>query len=90
MNKGMIKETTLNRKRYRYFIYSDSQYKERLEIEKKIGKIYKPGIVISKGKKQQYTEIVSNVDNMRYADSKIVAEGYLEDMKYTKSTHVWG
>ena len=86
----MVEETTLNRKRYRYFIYSETQYKERVEIEKRIGRVYKPGIVVYKGRKKQYTEVVSSVENLRYADCKIVAEGYIEDMTFTKSSHNWG
>lgn len=86
----MVEETTLNRKHYRYFIYSETQYKERVEIEKKIGRAYKPGTVVYKGRKYQYTEVVSNIDNSRYADFKIVAEGYIEDITYTRSTHAWG
>ena len=40
--------------------------------------------------KLDYTEIVTNVANCRYADAKLVAEGNLEDLKYTHSTHDWG
>ena len=50
----MVEETTLNRKHYRYFIYSETQYKERVEIEKKIGRAYKPGTVVYKGKVKHY------------------------------------
>lgn len=86
----LVEETTLNRKHYRYFIYSETQYKERVEIEKRIGRVYKPGIVVYKGRKKQYTEVVSNIENLRYADYKIVAEGYIEDMTFTRSSHNWG
>ena len=77
-------------KRYVYFIYSSFQYKERLEIESKIGKKYIPGIVYYKGKGLEYTEIVTDINTLRHSDAKVVAEGYIEDMKYTDSKHVWG
>lgn len=78
------------KKKYRYFLYSSSQYKERLDIERNIGRTYVPGVVYYKGRKYDYTEIVDDVSKARYPDSKVVAEGYLEDLKYEKSKHNWG
>lgn len=77
-------------KKYRYFMYSETQRKEKTNIEKTLNRKYNPGYVIYKGKKHLYTEIVTNVANCRYADAKLVAEGNLEDLKYTHSTHDWG
>ena len=37
-------------KRYRYFLFSQSQYQLRLETEERIGKTYIPGKVLSKGR----------------------------------------
>ena len=81
--------SALNR-RYVYFMYSSFQYKDRLDIERKIGKTYIPGQVVYKGKKFQFTEIVEDVNTVRYSDAKIVAEGYIDEMQYTDSKHVWG
>ena len=86
-----MKETVqTKKKKYRYFLYSASQYKERLNIEKTIGKTYVPGVVYYKGKKYNYTEIVDDVNKSRYPDAEVVAEGYIEDLKYEKSKHKWG
>lgn len=77
-------------KKYRYFMYSETQRKEKSNVEKTLNRKYAPGYVIYKGKKHLYTEIVTSVSNCRYADSKLVAEGNLEDLKYTEATHNWG
>lgn len=76
-------------KRYKYFLYSQTQYNMRVEVDKKINKTFTPGKVFSKGKWVPYTEI-SSVPKNSYADTKIVAEGYLEDIKYQNPTSVWG
>lgn len=80
--------TTPNKK-YRYFLYSKSQHNMRTEVDKKINKVFSPGKVFSRGKWVMYTEISPKPTNS-YADTKIVAEGYLEDMKYQNPTSVWG
>jgi len=71
-------------------MYSETQRKEKVNVERKLNRKFSPGYVFYKGKKQPYTEIVVNVSNCRYADAKLVAEGNLEDLKYTESTHEWG
>ena len=80
---------TANVKKYRYFLYSKSQHAMRTEVDKKINKVFSPGKVFSKGKWVPYTEISLSSKNS-YADTKVVAEGYLEDMKYQNPTSVWG
>ena len=76
-------------KKYRYFLYSKSQHTMRTEVDKKINKVFSPGKVFNRGRWVQYTEI-SQVPKNSYADTKIVAEGYLEDMKYQNPTSIWG
>lgn len=80
---------TANVKRYRYFLYSKSQHSMRTEVDKKINKVFSPGKVFSKGRWVQYTEVSLSPKNS-YADTKVVAEGYLEDMKYQNPSSVWG
>ena len=80
---------TANVKKYRYFLYSKSQHAMRTEVDKKINKVFSPGKVFSKGRWVQYTEISLTPTNS-YADTKVVAEGNLEDMKYQYPTSVWG
>ncbi len=80
---------TANAKKYRYFLYSKSQHNMRTEVDKNINKVFTPGKVLSRGKWVMYTEI-STTPNSSFADAKVVAEGYLEDMKYQNHTSVWG
>lgn len=71
--------------KYMYFLYSEIQHKERTNIEAKINKIFIPGTVYIHGKANKYTELSKNPTN-NYIDTKIVAEGYLSTMRYTKIT----
>lgn len=80
---------TAKRKKYRYFLYSKDQHKMRADIDRKINKVFSPGKVLTKGHWQDFTEISMKPTNA-FADSIIVAEGYLEDMKYQNHTSVWG
>lgn len=81
--------TTSSKKRYRYFLFSQSQYKLRSEAELSLGKTYIPGKVRSRGRWQDFTEISPTPSNSKYADSKIVAEGYLEDITYMMNKSEW-
>ncbi len=75
-------------KTFRYFLYSRDQHKMRVEIEKGIGKAFTPGKVLINGQWKLFTEISANPNNS-FADAKIVAQGYLEDMKYKNHTSNW-
>lgn len=79
---------TANTKRYRYFLYSKTQHNMREEVDRGINKTFTPGKVLSKGRWVIFTEISTKPSNS-FADAKIVAEGYLEDMKYQNHTSVW-
>lgn len=67
---------------YVYFLYSDQQLQERKTIEKSISKSFVPGNVIVNGRKKMFTELSAKPTN-RYADCKVVAEGYKSTMSYT-------
>lgn len=67
---------------YVYFLYSEQQYKERSEIEKKMSRIFSPGSVIVNGRKKIFTELSKSSTN-RYPDCKIIAEGLKSKMMYT-------
>jgi hypothetical protein len=81
-------ETAITKK-YRYFLYSKSQHNMRTEVDKKINKVFSPGKVFNRGQWVMYTEVSMKPTNA-FADAKVVAEGYLEDMKYSNPTSVWG
>ena len=76
-------------KRYRYFLYSKTQHNMRTDVDKKLNKVFTPGKVLNRGRWVPFTEISISPKNS-YADTKIVAEGYIEDMKYQNHTSVWG
>ena len=65
-----------------YFLFSRSQLDMRIEMEKKMGKKFKPGEVIVNGIKKQYTEIVTNPKNSRYSDAVVVTYGNKNNIKY--------
>lgn len=74
---------SVTEKKYRYFLYSQTQHASCDAIEKKVGRRYIAGQVLYNGKRRQFTEISTSSENNRYSDAKVVAEGYLEDMDYT-------
>lgn len=80
---------TANVKRYRYFLYSKTQHNMRTEVDRKINKVFSPGKVFNRGQWAMYTEVSMKPTNA-FADAKVVAEGYLEDMKYSIPASVWG
>ena len=67
---------------YVYFLYSETQKTERSTIEKKMSRVFTPGTVIVNGRKKIFTELSKKSSN-RYADCKVVAEGYKSKMTYT-------
>jgi hypothetical protein len=72
---------------YKYFLYSSTQLRDRIAIEKKVGRTFVPGTVSVGPRLKKYTELSSKNSN-RYSDTIVVAEGELSNMSYTaiKST----
>lgn len=69
----------------KYFIFSKTQLKERTEVEAKLGKQFYAGTVIVRGKSQRYTQLVSDLNELRYTDYKIITQTEnLDLVKYTK------
>lgn len=66
---------------YKYFIYSRTQAKEREQIEKSIGRTFKPGEVSVGAKMAQFTEM-NSTGKSRYSDAVIVAKGDTSNMHY--------
>lgn len=65
-----------------YFLYSEEQVKERNEILKKQGKVFVPGTVYVGMSKLSFS-IISEKDTLpRFIDTKVVAKGYQNQMKY--------
>ncbi len=82
----MATQILKNKDSYVYFLYSEQQFKERTAVEKKLSRIFTPGVVIVNGRKKTFTEMSKNSSN-RYPDCKIVAEGYKNKMVFTPVSH---
>ena len=64
-----------------YFLYSEEQVKEKNEILKKVGKVFVPGTVYVGMSRKNFSQM-SDKDSMKYIDTKIVAKGYKNQMKF--------
>lgn len=70
-------------KQYRYFFYSDEQILEKKKVIEGRGKEFLPGFVTVGNRREKITQIAKSKDAMkRYADAKLITEGYLEEMTY--------
>lgn len=67
-----------------YFIFSDSQYLSKEDRAKRINKKFSSGLVLVNGNWKQYTDIVSDLNNLKFSDSIIVTSGNKSDIKYKK------
>ena len=75
-------------KGYKYFLFSTSYNADRDEAEKKFGKQFVLGTVVVNGSKKEFSFISDSSTNDRYSDIRIIAEGNIEEMKYTKPSTV--
>jgi hypothetical protein len=65
-----------------YFLYSEEQIKEKNNILSKVGKKFVPGSVYIGMSRKLFTQI-SDKDSMeQYIDTKVVAKGYKNQMKF--------
>lgn len=71
-----------NKDTYVYFLYSETQEKERNTIENRLGRVFVPGVVVVNGQRNYFTEL-SRKNTNRYADTKVVAEGWRSKMTFT-------
>ena len=73
---------------YKYFLYSHQYFKERNSIESKMNRAFVCGTVVVNGTLKEF-DIISDVpDIKKYPDVRIIAEGDIETMKYTKPSIV--
>lgn len=72
---------------YRVFIFSQTQHDKLVEIEKARGASEpKFGTVIVRGSPKVYTAVLISRDNIRYPDSKVLIEGDIRNIKFTKGS----
>lgn len=81
--------STNSNKQYRYFLYSAEQEATRKQIESSAGKKFNPGQVLVNGSWKPFTQMSKSSENTMFADSKIVAKGYIEDVQYKEPTSTW-
>lgn len=74
---------------YVYFLYSDSQYSLRNEIEDRVNKKFIPGEVMVRGNWKKFTQISKTSSSAMFADSIVVAEGLKDEMKYKDCSSQW-
>lgn len=74
---------------YVYFLYSDSQYDMRTEIEAGVNKLFIPGEVLVNGQWLKFTQISKTASSTMFADSKVVTHGYKNQIKYKDCTSQW-
>lgn len=67
----------------RYFIYSETQMKIKRDVERRLGKNLVLGTVIVNGESKPYTEIVTDLANVKYSDAEIVTHGDIRKINYT-------
>lgn len=72
---------SINNDKIVYFLYSEEQVKEKNEILKKVGKVFVPGTVYVGMSRKNFSQM-SDKDSMKYIDTKIVAKGYKNQMKF--------
>lgn len=73
---------------YKYFMYSLSYVQEKNAIEKKFGREFVPGIVTTGNSRSEFC-IISDFPEMEgYTDSRVVAQGVIENMRYVKPSTV--
>ena len=65
-----------------YFLYSEEQLKEKNEILYKQGKVFKPGTVYVGMSRLLFTQMSEKDYIDRFIDTKIVAKGYKNQMKF--------
>ena len=74
---------------YVYFTYSSALHKFRTDTEASMNKEFIPGEVLVGGDWVAFTQLSTNHDNIMYSDTKIVAEGFKDEMKYKLPSNRW-
>ena len=73
--------------KYVYFLYSEEQVKERNTILEKQGKVFVPGTVYVGMSRIRFSQMSENDSLPRFIDTKVVAKGYKNQMKFTMPTN---
>lgn len=67
---------------FKYFMFSSTQLKKKIELATNIGQTYVPGKVFIGNNVKQFTDIISDPKNSTYSDSIIVTRGDTRNINY--------
>ena len=73
---------------YKYFLYSRQQVNDQNERLDKMNKVIKLGVVISGGRRLEFSALSDKPELPRYSDVRIVAQGNLDTFVYTMPTSI--
>lgn len=68
----------------RYFIFSKKQMDTRISIEGKTNPNLKFGTVVVGGVSKIYTDIITDMKNVRYGDSILLIKGDIRTISFTE------
>ena len=57
------------------YVFSQQQYEKNKELSEKLSKKYICPTIIVDGVEKRYTDIVSDINNIKFTDSKIIFKG---------------
>ena len=67
---------------FRCFVFSREQYEQKMNIDRKLGKITKLGQVLVNGIPKPYTDILTSMSRAKFADSIEVISGDIRFIRY--------
>lgn len=67
---------------FRCFVFSREEYEQKMNIDRKLGKVTKLGQVLVNGIPKPYTSILTSMSRARFADSVEVISGDIRKIKY--------
>lgn len=72
-----------------HFLYSETFFNQRKEIQARLNKEFICGEVYVKGEWKKYTHTSKSLSSSLFPDSKVVYTGSLSATKYTPPTNKW-
>jgi hypothetical protein len=73
---------------YKYFLYSRQQVNDQNARLDKLNRVVKLGVVISGGRRLEFSALSDKPELPRYSDVRIVAQGDTDDLVYTMPTSI--
>lgn len=73
---------------YKYFLYSRQQVNDQNTRLDKLNRIVKLGVVISGGRRLEFSALSDKPSIGKYSDVRIIAEGNPDDFVYTMPTSI--